>query len=67
MGLNKVKIKNATSLKYVNTLGTSDPCIIEVVYDSVKYGVPIDTGNAHYEWIQELLDDGEITKDEADA
>ena len=61
MSLNKHKIKNASLLKYINTIGTSEPCIVQVVFDGVKYGVPMDPDNAHYVAIKEFLDDEEIT------
>ena len=35
MELNETKLKNATSLKYVNLLGTSDACGVEVISDGV--------------------------------
>jgi len=60
MSLNENKIKNA-ALKYVNTLGTSEPCIVEVIFDGIEYGVPIDDENVDYALIKQLLDDGEIT------
>ena len=60
MSLNEKKIKDA-SLKYVNTLGTSEPCIIEVISDDVKYGVPIDLNNSDYAGILKLLDAEEIS------
>ena len=65
MGLNKHKIKNA-SLKYVNIMDTSDACGVEVIYDGVAYAVPLDLDNVDYALIKELLDDGEITIEEAD-
>ena len=66
MQLNENKIKNATSFKYVNLLGTSDACGIEVISDGVAYAVPLDLDNVDYALIKELLDDGEITIEEAD-
>ena len=66
MQLNENKIKNATSCKYVNLLGTSDACGIEVISDGVAYAVPLDLDNVDYALIKELLDDGEITIEEAD-
>ena len=66
MGLNETKIKNASLLKYINTIGTSDPCIVQVVFDGVKYGVPMDDNNNDYALIKQLLDDGEISIEDAD-
>jgi hypothetical protein len=66
MSLNETKIKNASLLKYINVIGTSEPCIVQVVVDDVKYGVPMDTDNAHYEMILKLLDAEEITIEEGD-
>ena len=66
MELNEKKIKNATLLKYINTIGTSDPCIVQVVFDGVKYGVPMDDNNNDYALIKQLLDDGEISIEDAD-
>ena len=66
MQLNENKIKNATSLKYVNLLGTSDACGIEVISDGVAYAVPLDLDNVDYALIKEHLDDGEITIEGAD-
>ena len=61
MSLNKNKIKNASLIKYINTIGTSEPCIIRVVFDGMKYGVPLDPDNTDYALIKELLDAEEIT------
>jgi len=61
MSLNEIKIKDASLLKYINVIGTSEPCIVQVVFDGVKYGVPMDTGNADYAVILKLLDAEEIT------
>ena len=61
MSLNETKIKDASLLKYINVIGTSEPCIVQVVFDGVKYGVPMDDDNAHYAVIKELLDAEEIT------
>jgi chorismate synthase len=61
MELNEKKIKNASLLKYVNVIGTSNPCIVQVVVDGVEYGVPMNDENVDYELIKQLLDDGEIT------
>jgi hypothetical protein len=61
MSLNEDKIKNASLLKYINTIGTSEPCIVQVVFDDTKYGVPMDPDNAHYAAILKLLDAEEIT------
>ena len=61
MSLNETKIKNASLLKYINVIGTSEPCIVQVVFNGVKYGVPMDDANAHYAVIKELLDAEEIT------
>ena len=66
MQLNENKIKNATSLKYVNLLGTSDACGVEVISDGVAYAVPLDLNNVDYALIKELLDDGEISIEDAD-
>ena len=66
MELNETKLKNATSLKYVNLLGTSDACGIEVISDGVAYAVPLDLNNVDYALIKELLDDGEISIEDAD-
>ena len=67
MELNETKLKNATSLKYVNLLGTSDACGVEVISDGVTYAVPLDLNNVDYALIKELLDDGEISIEEADS
>jgi hypothetical protein len=61
MPLNENKIKDASLIRYINTLGTSEPCIVQVVFDDVKYGVPMDTDNADYAVILKLLDAEEIT------
>ena len=61
MSLNEIKIKDASLLKYINVIGTSEPCIVQVVFDGVNYGVPMDTGNADYAVILKLLDAEEIT------
>ena len=61
MSLNEKKIKDASLLKYINTIGTSEPCIVQVVSDGVKYGVPMDTGNTDYAAILKLLDAEEIS------
>ena len=66
MSLNENKIKNASLLKYINVVDTSEPCIIQVISDGVKYGVPMDIDNTHYALIKELLDAGEISIEEAD-
>ena len=66
MELNETKLKNATSLKYVNLLGTSDACGVEVIYNGVTYAVPLDLNNVDYALIKELLDDGEISIEDAD-
>ena len=66
MSLNEDKIKNASLIKYVNLLGTSDPCIVQVVFDGVKYGVPMDDDNNDYALIKQLLDAGEISIEDAD-
>ena len=66
MSLNENKIKNASLLKYINVVDTSEPCIIQVISDGVKYGIPMDTDNTSYALIKQLLDDGEITIEEAD-
>ena len=66
MELNETKLKNATSLKYVNLLGTSDACGVEVISDGVAYAVPLDLNNVDYALIKELLDDGEISIEDAD-
>ena len=66
MSLNETKIKNASLIKYINTIGTSDPCIVQVVFDGVKYGVPMDDNNNDYALIKQLLDDGEISIEDAD-
>jgi hypothetical protein len=60
MELNEKKIKNASLIKYVNLLGTSDPCIVQVVFDGVEYGIPINDENVDYVLIKELLDAEEI-------
>jgi len=61
MSLNETKIKNASLLKYINVIGTSEPCIVQVVFDDIKYGVPMDTGNTDYAAILKLLDAEEIS------
>jgi len=61
MSLNEIKIKDASLLKYINTIGTSEPCIVQVVFDDIKYGVPMDPDNAHYAAILKLLDAEEIS------
>jgi len=61
MPLNENKIKDASLIRYINTLGTSEPCIVQVVSDGVEHGVPMDTDNADYAVIKELLDAEEIT------
>jgi hypothetical protein len=65
MSLDENKMKSA-SLKYVNTLGTSNACGIDVISDDIKYAVPIDPDNRHYALIKNLLDAGEISIQDAD-
>jgi len=67
MALNETKIKNASLLKYINVIGTSEPTAIRVVFDGVRYGVPLDPNNTDYALIKQLLDAGEITIAAADA
>ena len=61
MSLNEIKIKDASLLKYINVIGTSEPCIVRVVFDGVEYGVPMNDENVDYALIKELLDAEEIT------
>ena len=61
MSLNETKIKNASLLKYINVIGTSEPTAIRVVSEGVQHGVPLDPNNGDYALIKELLDAEEIT------
>tara|TARA_R100001129_G_scaffold116089_1_gene80163 strand:- start:1206 stop:1400 length:195 start_codon:yes stop_codon:yes gene_type:complete len=64
--MNETKIRNATSFKYVNTVGTNTACGIDMVIGGVKYAVPIDMQNKQYRIIKALADASTITIASAD-
>lgn len=56
-----------TVAKYSIAIGDTDPSSIFVIHDGIAKSVPMDSDNEDYQTILQLVSDGDLTIESADA
>ncbi len=56
-----------TVAKYSIAIGDTDPSSIFVIHDGIAKSVPMDSNNEDYRTILQLVSDGDLTIESADA